>query len=463
MKDWQMKVEPFAIVDILQIDIHKKINEHAYATIVGLIGEDQDDHYVEMAQQGQWVTISALDPDDGDLVVFKGIISKIAIEVENKFRKLTIETVSASSLMDIIIHKQTFQEKTMTYKEVIDQLQTHYDDCSFYMSLGKDEPINDFLVQYSETDWDFIKRLASHFNSVLVPDYKFGNGIKAYFGLPNRKTETLDLNAYSMKKDLGEFADKVGYQIENLRERDAIYYNFSSRQIYELGAPIVLNGRELIVEQIDTHYQGGECLHQYQLKTAKGLSQPTYLNQILIGASLDATVLAVEKDQVKVHIAIDEAQDPAAARWFPYATIHSSPSGAGWYAMPEKGDQVRLYFPSARENDGYVSSSVHLAGAEERNNPEHKLFKNKYGKEIRLAPGAITLTNNNGMTIQLSDQTGISISSNKSISLQAGGNVSLSANAISINGKEAINLTQNGASLALADDVIFSGAQVKVE
>lgn len=38
----------------------------------------------------------------------------------------------------------------------------------------------------------------------------------------------------------------------------------------------------------------------------------------LIGASLDAIILSVSKDTVKVCVTVDGKQDKATAKWFPY-------------------------------------------------------------------------------------------------------------------------------------------------
>ena len=48
-------------------------------------------------------------------------------------------------------------------------------------------------------------------------------------------------------------------------------------------------------------------------------------------------------------------------------------------------------------------------------NPDYKSFMNKQGKEVLLKPDSILITNNSGMSIELSDEEGISIISDKKI------------------------------------------------
>lgn len=465
MKDWKILVQPFELLDILTLEINKVINDHATVQIVGRIKEELEDEYVEMAQTGKWLIVSAFDPMDGETIVFKGIIDQISIQVENRERKITINGISASCQMDMKKQRQTFQDANMTYQSLLAQLDKHYDKCLAYMSIGRETLLSDLIVQYDETDWQFLKRLAGHFNSFLVPDYKMGDGIKFYFGLPNRAKEDIILDSYEMRKDLSEYRFKTAQDIQELRERDAIYYKFMSREIYELGSRITLNGRALIVAAIHSHYNHAQLEHHYTLKTESGLRQPKTYNALLTGASINGKVIDVQNDQVKVHTEIDSSQPVNQAKWFPYSTVYSSPDGAGWYCMPEIGDQVRLYFPDSIEENAFVSSSVHLLGADNRNDPDLKIWKTKYGKEMRFSPDSILITNNNGLSIELSDADGIKMSSDKSIEIVADQDVSITSTSamVEISALKKAVISQKGASITIQKDVIFKGAKVKIE
>ena len=67
------------------------------------------------------------------------------------------------------------------------------------------------------------------------------------------------------------------------------------------------------------------------------------------------------------------------------------------------------------ENEAYAFHSVHTKSTDsnERVNPDYKSFMNKQGKEILLKPDSILITNNDGMSVELSDEEGISIISDK--------------------------------------------------
>lgn len=82
---------------------------------------------------------------------------------------------------------------------------------------------------------EFLKRLASCFNSFVVPDYKVG-GVHYYFGMPKRSEPVvMKPIIYSMKKRVDEYIYKTDNKVEGFKEKDAIYYLCRDREIYDLG------------------------------------------------------------------------------------------------------------------------------------------------------------------------------------------------------------------------------------
>ena len=176
------------------------------------------------------------------------------------------------------------------------------------------------------------------------------------------------------------------------------------------------------------------------------------------------TVVNVKDDVVQISLDKDENENQKALRWFRYATIYSSPDGTGWYFMPEIGDTIRLHVPGSEDSSSYVINSVHMEGSEDRKQPDVKSIKTKYGKEIRFTPESIEITNNSGMSIVISDQYGISITSDKNISITSNADMSISSNSSSviIAGASDVSMKQNGASVTLNDNILLSGGEVRI-
>ena len=75
------------------------------------------------------------------------------------------------------------------------------------------------------------------------------------------------------------------------------------------------------------------------------------------------------------------------------------------------------------------------------------------------------MTNNNGMSITLDDEEGISIVSDKKISIQSEDEIDiLSTNAaINVNAEEQIVLSQNSSKITMKDSITVEGSKVYMQ
>ncbi|WP_252238059.1 hypothetical protein [Clostridium sp. VAP51] len=68
--------------------------------------------------------------------------------------------------MDLEKKSRSFQGEYLTYTEIFNTInKIHNAQMIDYVTNSK--TIDNMIVQYNETDWEFLKRLASHFNTVL--------------------------------------------------------------------------------------------------------------------------------------------------------------------------------------------------------------------------------------------------------------------------------------------------------
>ena len=339
-----------------------------------------------------------------------------------------------------------------------------YTDSIFIMAKGAGSNIPGLVMQYDETDWAFIKRMASRFHTVVIPDSQRDH-IAYTFGLPEDGVHyAVETNIFSIAKNAGQIIES---EDQRMPRADTFFYVLNSREIYRLGDCVTLNGVPLRVYSIKTKMEGSELYHTYYLTSESGFETEEVFNENLIGLSLDAQVTSVERDTVQVLIGCDENQAGCGTRVFPYATVYSTPDGTGWYCMPEIGDAVRLYFPCEKDADAYVASSVHLqsSAGDERINPDFKSIMNKQKKEILFTPGSLLLTNNAGMSIELSDAEGIKIISDKAIVVQSQEAVDISSatSSLSISAPQRIIFQQGNTQMSLEEKLHFGGAQVRID
>lgn len=398
-------VSPFAMLDMLSMDILIAPNEHARASIRGTIDEEMENEYMTLAQADVADSVTQTDLDGIPIVLFKGIVEDMEISSVNGLKVLDLKLVSGTRQMDAVEHTRTYQDSALTYRDLLASL-GYYQEYSFSMRAGDGIPIGDMIVQFKESDWEFVRRLVSHFNSVIVPDYT-SDGVGYYFGIPElSSTIAIDPNHYRVLKGIGEYVSKARNKVSGITEGDALYYVVRDRAVYRMGQRVRFKDRDLRVFGIHSVLEGQVLQNYYTLKTEAGFKTKKKFNFKLIGASLGCHVTAVRRDVVQVHVYEDNDDYGTGSKWFPYSTVYSAPDGTGWYAMPEIGDELRLYFPSEHESQAYTISAVNVdtpnmgAGApppqqgilpmvSPRTDPNVKTMINKDFKEVSLYPDKI--------------------------------------------------------------------------
>jgi len=468
MIQYNVRIDPFKMLTLTSLQGVRQVNEHGMVTFESAVPENLADEYISLGLGTTWVDIYATDIDGSEKLWFKGTITEIHTNSEDGFTTLTVTVKTGSYLMDTSLHTRSYQTPGMTYNTVLDSYTSSYPQGDFIMKKGDGEPINTLIMQYNETDWEFTKRLATHFNTVLLADCT-ADGTKYYFGFkPSSPVATIDTDTFETKKEAGDYEIKsrAGASLGPL---DSIYFAYRTKEIYQLGDQITFNGKPLFVYRIDTELDRVDLFHTYRLKTFEGFNVPKEYNLQCIGTSFYSKITAVEKDIVQVSINSDENQSGCGSRWFAYSTPYSTPDGTGWYCMPEIGDDVRLYIPEEDEANSYIISSTHLTTGEtasdERINPDFKSIMNKQNKEALFTPGTLIFTNNKGMSIEIRDDEGIHIISDKEIVIESDKAIKMASvdSSITVLSPELILLEQDDTITQLQKNIAFKGAQVHFE
>lgn len=446
MREQRIVLEPFELLEVLECSGMVCANKHGFMTVKGYIESSREEEYLQMLTTPIWASIRVYDENGKGDVLFTGIVTDGSISVENGVKTLEVRMQTGSFLMDLDTHIRAFQDSGCTYNEILSSFEGSYQAYGYIMEAGNGESIKRFLCQYQETDWEFAKFIAELCGTVIYPNY-IGSGEKIYFGRP--------AGVHRGQISLTEFGVR--------QTGRGIFYEGTLRESYDLGDSVNFNGQTMFVIKRRTEAQKGELYHTYTFGVQDTEEQTDYQSH-LTGVSLEAAVTGVKGTSVTLRIHKDEYR--GAARWFPYATVYSSPDGTGWYCMPEAGDSARLYFPSQEADEAYVLNSVHLSAGDsgERSNPDHKSIMNKQGKEILLKPDSILITNNNGMSLELSDEDGISIISDKKITFESEDAIeitSVRANIDLVSPKK-IALKQGNTSMVLSESMMMQGTKVRL-
>lgn len=459
-------VSNYEFVKISDLKIERKINDHAKLYIKGIIDSEKGDKYVESANDESFIKVSVKDDKNDIKDLFQGIVTSIGINASNDIKILEIEALSSTFLMDINKKNRTFQNESSTYRNIINTVNSSYKNISIVDNITETSKIDTFIVQYNETDWEFVKRMASYFNSWIVPECQLSD-IKYSIGKTGTiQTHSLEEFNYSIKKGIQEYKIKDGNGVSDLDDMNLITYEVVTNKMLDLCDAVTFKGRNLYVYEAEIEMHDSIFLNKYSLRDKNGMKIRRIYNNQIVGLSLSGTILDIKNDVVKVNLEVDGKQDSNTARWFPYSTVYSSEDGTGWYCMPEKGDAIRLYFPDNVEKNAYVISSVNLKSRDtkKRSDPAVKSIGTKYGKQLIMEPGAVNIIGSSGMMVKMTDDGGIEIISDKKIILDAKDDIEINGKAkVLIKGESGVDLTQNSANLSIKDNVTMSGGKVKIE
>lgn len=104
------------------------------------------------------------------------------IKEEKGYRIADIQAVSGTILLEQKKSNRVFQKKVQTYMGIASTVtaDTEHSAC---ILPGSDMRTGGTLIQYQETDWRFLKRMASQLGLPLVPDTSYYYP-RFYLGLP---------------------------------------------------------------------------------------------------------------------------------------------------------------------------------------------------------------------------------------------------------------------------------------
>jgi hypothetical protein len=363
---------------------------------------------------------------------------------------------------------RSFLYESITYVNLLDEVVEPYGAQYKDMASGG-KKLGSFVLQYRETDWQFLKRMASRLNVGLAPDIK-NDKPTFYFGKPESAVKkTLDNANYTIKKDLSSFrrVSENGL-IEGTQEMHFLAYEVEAVELMELGAEVDFNGRTLFIGEVLTQMKAGILRHIYRLVPEEGIRRPRIYNDRIVGLSLQGQVTKVQKDTVTVELEIDKGGEKKVENTFPYSTVYTAEGNSGWYYMPEKNDYVRVYFPDREEHNGFALSSVRMnKNDKEKNNkigdPNIKYFRTRDGKELMFGPKEIVITGKDGQIfLRLNESDGIEIFSNKEVKINAKKGITMdSQKKILLTAKEQINMTCKDSKIQMDGTTHITGKNVK--
>lgn len=415
---------PYRIKVVQDIQMECKPNEHGRLFIRGVADDQDQTNAVLKASAEDRIEVFA-SQESGEGKMFSGLISAVQTKHHNGVYVVEVEAVSGTSQLDVQKRRRSFQDSRMTYGELVRNVLKGYAGSDVIQLIGDKEPIGQPIVQYDETDWEFLKRMASHFETVLFSDISEAKP-RLYIGVPSRNSFRLpDDLPYTASKDLLAYQEAMAAGSSPLHSTDFFTYEVRTGERYSIGDGVLFREKPLVISEIKAGMDQGQLMYTYRLSRSEGIRQNRIRNRQLVGVSLNGKVLDVKGQQVKLHLEIDEEQPPAAAYWFPFAP----PTGNVMYSMPQKGTTASLYFPNDAGSKAKVIGCVHTNGEDcsKTGNPQNRYFGTEHGSELEMTPTAINIVSGSKEPLKISfdDAAGVTLTSHRKLMMNAGEEISL--------------------------------------
>lgn len=423
---------PINFSHILGLSLSLRGNQHGRMKIQGYLLEESAprDSIQELAGRN-FCLLTPCDPLTNSLKpTFYGTACNFNVNrVGNVFLGET-EIVGATALLDAEPRSRSFQNIDMTYRQVVEEILKDTPNASADFSTSADQAIQKPLIQYEETDWTFIKRLASMLGTQLIPDcttpFPF-----FYFGQVPHGQGTLCADEYS------HLLDKRFYELGSsecgLYKPDFMCYTARDVQYYNLGDQVSFNEQPLVICEQDGILENGEVLYTYKIGRPGWFFQREIKNEKLTGLSLVGTVERTERETIRVKLDIDEGRDAGS-----YPFSWTPESGNIMYCMPKIGTRVTLYIPSCDSGEAVIINSPRINGEDckEMTNPQKRCFTTEYGKKMCLYPQQMILSGgmpNETLQIELNQLNYLLLLSTRSIQLVAKLDIEIAAPRILLN------------------------------
>jgi len=386
----KIKFDIFKFKALEELEIDKAIYEHTEVKLKGVIDEaNVADYERYLAKQEPKLVINY--GEKGNKILFKGIITDYKFVYKKYDYYLTLKAVSYSILLKQIRRNRIFQNLGTTYNEVFDKLMqdnpkfhlAFADDAMGEMPLvSKEYPL---VLQYKENDWDFLKRITSYLNKILIVDdmKDIQEGVNILVGAHPGAPKELNNVSGGKAKKTGRKNNKFDYYKIYGHE------NHRSEDIFDIGKKInyKVNNQtkkklELIILKNRIYLQDSILCSDLTLAKQEAINLLKEKRKVPIeGRSFRAKVKKLNQDHTaKVKfIDITNKYIGFKAFNFPIDRLYTEA-----YFAPEKGDIVDIYFKGKNEKYATLKSSSTDNQKRNRQLPEDKEIITPNGYRIKM-------------------------------------------------------------------------------
>ena len=444
---------------ILSLDIKIQANEHGRMKASGILTQEAFKRCQTNTLIWKNITVRTIHGE----VLFYGMITKLEFGTDRNLRYIEIECSTESLLFDLQPHKRIFQDICMTYGQLLNCIPS--DGRRVRAGGCKTTGIKNPIIQYDETDWEFIKRIGGSIQTVVLSGYTDSQST-VFLGIPKVKTEQnpfeLDFiqnieitKLYMLQTENGGFKHPECGCFER--------WNFSHEENLELGDWVIRKGISAQIFRKKITLVNGMLVMEYEAGPALYYSPANLKNNHLKGVVIEGTVLATDREFIKMQFDMDVLTDINETQSYPFPYMPES--GNVFYSMPEPGTRVCVYFPDYYEGHGCVIHGKRES-LEEYPDSDVKEFRSFKDKVLRMDPGSVEIEgqgDSGANAISLSGHKGMDIQSNEEIHIKAKDDIKIySGRFCTVTSEHSMLLNQSGTENSIemsGNDMFFSAEQ----
>lgn len=435
------------VIKIGSMEITEEINQHGVAKI-NIVTIDETEYSLMRNITVKKDIKIVLKKDENINIIFAGVPTCFRLEKFKDIHKIELDLKSKSFMLDLKKKRRSFQDENNPYSKLFNEV-IEGEEASIFLEYTEEQIQNESIIQYDETNWEFLKRLASKISEVVLTDVK-NEQATIRIGKQRGNDYKVNTHDFHVVNENAEYIKALNNYGDTWSMHDKKYYIIESVEDYLICDNILYEEIQFKVSKKITKLDKGIIRYTYWLLKSTAFKQNLIVNEKIQGASINGKVMAIEGDRVKVHLSIDDkAPELSKAFWYKYETPYTSEGSTGFYSMPQKGDSVKLYIPKSEIDDGYVRTVNRTDGevSIKTEEPDIKYYGNIYNKELMLAPNEFQVTAKNGLVlINMDDKEGIEITSYDDINIITNSQAKITANKIALRAEESILIrtTQSG-------------------
>jgi len=182
------------------LSLTQSMNHHGILAVTVWLEENEAQDTARYVATGAYVILTT--SADHAKPIFCGVISSARVYRKEGRHAAELEVRSYSWLMDRDRKKISYQQSGRTWKALTEMLLLPYGGIYTWDQPGKDQPVSDLLIQYEETDWEFLCRMAARQSYPVSPEVRV-TGVEICVGLPqNRESREIGTDRYRIRSGM---------------------------------------------------------------------------------------------------------------------------------------------------------------------------------------------------------------------------------------------------------------------